>query len=143
MNTTFSCHLGKDVGFQITVTSMTREHQVVKVWFDSACPLCAREIRIMRKLDWFNKVDFVDVLSTADCPIQREHLLERFHAQRLGGPLLSGAAAFALLWRSLPLLRPLGEIARIPIILRALEIIYLKFLKIRLKLQAVLANRGP
>jgi predicted DCC family thiol-disulfide oxidoreductase YuxK len=143
MNTTFSCHLGKDVGLQITVTSMTREHQLVKVWFDSACPLCAREIKIMRKLDWFNEVDFVDVLSTPDCPTQREHLLERFHAQRLGGPLLSGAAAFALLWRSLPLLRPLGEIARIPIILRALEIIYLKFLKIRPKLQAVLANRGP
>ena len=142
MNTTFSSHLGKDVGFKITVTSMTREHQVVKVWFDSACPLCAREIRIMRKLDWFNKVDFVDVLSTPDCPTQREHLLERFHAQRLGGPLLNGAAAFALLWRSLPLLRPLGEIARIPFVLRILEILYLKFLAIRPKLQIIFANRG-
>ena len=71
---------------------------MVKVWFDSECPLCAREIKIMRKLDWFNKVDFVDVLSTPDCPIQRKHLLEKFHAQLLGGPLLSGAAAFALLW---------------------------------------------
>ena len=142
MNTTFSSHLGNDVGFQITVTSMTREHQVVKVWFDSACPLCAREISIMRKLDWFNKVDFVDVLSTPDCPTQREHLLERFHAQRHGGPLLSGAAAFALLWRSLPLLRPLGEIARIPFVLRILEILYLKFLAIRPKLQIIFANRG-
>ena len=142
MNTTFSSHLGKDDGFQITVTSMTREHQVVKVWFDSACPLCAREISIMRKLDWFNKVDFVDVLSTPDCPTQREHLLERFHAQRLGGPLLSGAAAFALLWRSLPLLRPLGEIARIPFVLRILEILYLRFLAIRPKLQIIFANRG-
>ena len=142
MNTTFSSHLGKDDGFQITVTSMTREHHVVKVWFDSACPLCAREISIMRKLDWFNKVDFVDVLSTPDCPTQREHLLERFHAQRLGGPLLSGAAAFALLWRSLPLLRPLGEIARIPFVLRILEILYLRFLAIRPKLQIIFANRG-
>ena len=142
MNTTFSCHLGKDDGFQITVTSMTREHQVVKISYDLACPLCAREISIMRKLDWFNKVDFVDVLSTPDCPTQREHLLERFHAQRLGGPLLSGAAAFALLWRSLPLLRPLGEIARIPFVLRILEIPYLRFLAIRPKLQIIFANRG-
>ena len=115
---------------------------MVKVWFDSACPLCAEEIEIMRKLDWFDKVDFVDVLSTPDCPIQRERLLERFHAQILGGPLLSGAAAFALLWRSLPLLRPFGEIARIPPLLRALEIIYLRFLAIRPKLQAFFANRG-
>ena len=142
MNTTFSCHLGKDVSVLITALFMKREHQLVKVWFDSACPLCAREIKIMRKLDWFNKVDFVDVLSTPDCPTQREHLLERFHAQRLGGPLLSGAAAFALLWRSLPLLRPLGEIARIPFVLGILEILYLKFLKIRPKLQAALSNRG-
>ena len=142
MNTTFSSHLGKDVGFKITVTSMTREHHVVKVWFDSACPLCTSEIRIMRKLDWFNKVDFVDVLSTPDCPTQREHLLERFHAQRLGGPLVSGAAAFALLWRSLPLLRPLGEIARIPFVLRILETLYLRFLAIRPKLQIIFANKG-
>ena len=115
---------------------------MVKVWFDSACPLCAKEIEIMRKLDWFDKVDFVDVLSTPDCPIQRERLLERFHAQRLCGPLLSGAAAFALLWRSLPLLRPLGEIARIPFVLRILEILYLRFLRIRPKLQIIFANRG-
>ena len=142
MNTTFSCHLGKDVSLLITVVLMKREHQVVKVWFDSACPLCSTEIEIMRRLDWFNKVDFVDVLSTPDCPIQREHLLERFHAQRLGGPLLNGAAAFALLWRSLPLLRPLGEIARIPFVLRTLEILYLRFLVIRPKLQIIFANRG-
>ena len=142
MNTTFSSHLGQDVGVKITVTSMTREHQVVKVWFDSACPLCSTEIEIMRRLDWFNKVDFVDVLSTPDCPILREHLLERFHAHRLGGPLLNGAAAFALLWRSLPLLRPLGEIARIPLVLRTLEILYLRFLRIRPKLQIIFANRG-
>ena len=142
MNTTFSCHLGKDVEVLITVILMNRQPPTVKVWFDSACPLCVKEIKIMRGLDWFGKVDFVDVLSTPDCPIQREDLLERFHAQRLDGPLLSGAAAFALLWRSLPLLRPLGEIARIPFVLRALEIVYLKFLKIRPKLQAVLSNRG-
>ena len=138
MNTTFSCHLGKDDRVLVTVLLMKREHQVVKVWFDSAWPLCAKEIKIMRKLDWFNKVDFVDVLSTRDCPIQRETLLERFHAQRFGGPLLSGAAAFALLWRSLPLLRPLGELARIPFVLNALERLYLKFLLIRPRLQSIL-----
>ena len=142
MNTIFSCHLGKDVKVLITVILMKRQYPVVKVWFDSACPLCAKEVKIMRRLDWFGKVDFVDVLGTPDCPIQREDLLERFHAQRLNGPLLSGAAAFALLWRSLPLLRPLGEIARIPFVLQAFEIIYLKFLKIRPRLQSVLANRG-
>ena len=95
----------------------------------------------MRKLDWFNKVDFVDVLSTDECPIQRDELLARFHSRSFDGPLLSGAAAFALLWRSLPLLRPLGELARIPVVLRALESLYLRFLVIRPKLQSIITIR--
>ena len=59
--------------------------------------------------------------------------------QSSDGQLLSGAAAFAQLWRSLPLLRPLGELARIPFVLRVLESLYLKFLVIRPKLQAMLS----
>ena len=120
---------------------MSNRDRTLRVWFDSGCPLCSREISIMRKLDWFNRVDFVDVLSTGECPIQRDELLARFHSQSFDGPLLSGAAAFALLWRSLPLLRPIGELARIPVVLRALESIYLRFLVIRPKLQSIITIR--
>ena len=120
---------------------MSNSNRTLRVWFDGGCPLCAREISIMRKLDWFNKVDFVDVLSTDECPIQRDELLARFHSQSFDGRLLSGAAAFALLWRSLPLLRPLGELARIPVVLRALESLYLRFLVIRPKLQSIITIR--
>ena len=118
---------------------MSSRNIKVRVWFDSGCPLCTREISIMRKLDWFNRVDFIDVLSTNECPIERNELLARFHSQSSDGQLLSGAAAFAQLWRSLPLLRPLGELARIPFVLRVLESLYLKFLVIRPKLQAMLS----
>lgn len=95
----------------------------------------------MRKLDWFNRVDFIDVLSAEECPVQRDTLLARFHSQSLDGPLLSGAAAFALLWRSLPLLRPLGELARVPFVLRVLERLYLRFLVIRPRLQSIFTIR--
>ena len=95
----------------------------------------------MKKLDWFNRVDFIDVLSAEECPIQRDTLLARFHSQSLDGPLLSGAAAFALLWRSLPLLRPLGELARVPFVLRVLERLYLRFLVIRPRLQSIFTIR--
>lgn len=120
---------------------MSSSDRKLKVWFDSGCPLCAREISIMRKLDWFNRVDFIDVLSAEECPIQRDTLLARFHSQSLDGPLLSGAAAFALLWRSLPLLRPLGELARVPFVLRVLERLYLRFLVIRPRLQSIFTIR--
>lgn len=103
--------------------------QPITVWFDSACPLCAREIRVMRALDWRGGIDFVDIHATdAACPIDPALLLVRFHAQEKTGVLVSGAAAFALMWRQIPLLWPLGQIARIPPVLSLLESAYLRFL---------------
>jgi hypothetical protein len=67
-------------------------------------------------------------------------LLQRFHAQEMGQPMVSGAAAFAVLWRHLPLLRPLGELARIAMVLALLERAYLKFLRLRPRLQKLLAS---
>lgn len=107
------------------------------VWFDGACPLCRREIALMRRLDRRGAIGFVDVAApgaAAACPIDRAALLARFHAQE-NGVLLSGAAAFAAMWRAIPLLRPLGLLARGPIALALLERLYRAFLRVRPKLQ--------
>jgi predicted DCC family thiol-disulfide oxidoreductase YuxK len=105
------------------------------VWFDGACPLCTREIALMRRLDRAGRIDFVDVAAPgASCPIDPALLLARFHAQE-DGVLLSGAAAFAAMWRAIPLLRPLGLVARNPQVLSALEWAYLRFLRVRPALQ--------
>lgn len=108
----------------------------VTVWYDGACPLCLREIALMRRLDRRHAINFLDV-SRADavCPIDRTLLLARFHAQEAGGPVLDGAAAFAAMWRAIPLLRPLGLLARNRSVLAALERLYLAFLKVRPRLQ--------
>jgi predicted DCC family thiol-disulfide oxidoreductase YuxK len=105
------------------------------VWYDGACPLCRREIALMRRLDRRGAIRFVDVArpDTA-CPIDRAALLARFHAEE-DGVLLSGAAAFAAMWRAVPLLRPLGLLARNRFILRLLEWAYLRFLRVRPALQ--------
>ncbi len=104
----------------------------ITVWFDSACPLCSREIRLMRALDWRSRIDFVDIYSPdAACPIEPAQLLARFHAQEKAGALVSGAEAFALMWRQIPLFWPLGQIARIPLVLGLLERAYLRFLRWR------------
>jgi predicted DCC family thiol-disulfide oxidoreductase YuxK len=101
----------------------------ITVWFDSACPLCSREIRLMRALDWRRAIDFVDIHAPdAACPLDPAVLLARFHAQDRAGALVSGAAAFALMWRQIPVFWPLGQIARIPSILGLLERAYLRFL---------------
>jgi predicted DCC family thiol-disulfide oxidoreductase YuxK len=106
------------------------------VWYDGACPLCIREIAFMRRLDRARRIAFIDVApEDAPCPIDRQLLLARFHAQEAGGPVLDGAAAFAAMWRTIPLLRPLGLAARNGVVLRVLERVYDAFLKVRPRLQ--------
>lgn len=120
--------------------------QRVTVWYDGACPLCVREIAAMRKLDGKGRIDFVDVAEGSNaeisCPIDRSELLARFHARDKEGKTHSGAAAFAVMWRTIPLLKPLGYVARIPLFLSALEALYVQFLKIRPSLQRWMRKRA-
>ncbi|MES3153374.1 thiol-disulfide oxidoreductase DCC family protein [Sphingomonas faeni] len=106
----------------------------VTVWHDGNCPLCRREIAIMRRLDRRGRINFVDATGAADCPLDRSELLARFHAME-DGTLLSGAAAFAAMWRAIPVLRPIGLLARHRPVLGLLERAYLRFLKVRPRLQ--------
>jgi predicted DCC family thiol-disulfide oxidoreductase YuxK len=113
----------------------------VTVWYDGGCPLCLREIALMRRLDWRRAIDFRDV-SPADaaCPLDRRELLARFHASE-DGVMLSGAAAFAAMWRAIPLLKPLGWAAQNATILGVLERLYIRFLRIRPRIQRALDAR--
>jgi len=107
---------------------------MVTVWYDAGCPLCRREIALMRRLDRRRRIAFVPIDEHAACPIDPAVLLARFHA-REGDVLLSGAAAFAAMWRAIPLLRPFGLLARRPLIAGWLERAYLRFLRCRPRLQ--------
>lgn len=94
----------------------------------------------MRRLDTRNAVDLVDVTGPGSCPLDRAEMLARFHARETGGPLLSGAAAFAAMWRAIPMLRPLGQATRSRWVL-LLERVYIKFLRVRPHLQRWVARR--
>lgn len=109
---------------------------VIKVWYDGACPMCIREIALMRLLDTQQAITFVDVAEGGDpsCPIDQTRLLERFHAEE-NGRIVSGAAAFAVMWRQIPSMRWLGLAARNATFLRVLEWLYVQHLKIRPQLQ--------
>ncbi|TPG12609.1 thiol-disulfide oxidoreductase DCC family protein [Sphingomonas oligophenolica] len=109
------------------------------VWHDGDCPLCRAEIALIRRLDRRGAIHFVDVIKAdADaCPLDRGALLARFHANE-DGELLSGAAAFAAMWRAIPLLRPLGLVARSPTVLRTLETAYIGFLRVRPTVQRLI-----
>jgi predicted DCC family thiol-disulfide oxidoreductase YuxK len=111
------------------------------VWYDGACPLCIREIALMRRLDKREAIHFIDVAPEGTvCPIDRTLLLARFHAQEAGQPVVSGAAAFAAMWRAIPVLRPLGLVAQNRTVLALLERSYAVFLKVRPRLQRLAAR---
>lgn len=94
----------------------------------------------MKRLDKVCAITFIDVSENADpsCPIDQNELLARFHAEEKG-VVLSGAAAFAAMWRAIPGLRPLGLLARNKWVLAALERLYLLFLKVRPRLQRLVS----
>lgn len=113
------------------------------IWFDGSCPLCRREIALMKRLDRRRSIHFVDAANAigGDCPIDAADLLARFHALE-NGELLSGASAFAAMWRAIPLLRPLGLLARRPSALKFLDRAYMFFLRFRPAMQRLAGSRS-
>lgn len=115
------------------------------VYYDGCCPLCAREIRVMRRLDRHRRLSFLDVTRHDVGDMDRDALLRRFHVRASDGQTISGAAAFAAVWRQLPALAWLGRLAATQPAARMLELAYRGFLRFRPKLQAVarrLERRG-
>ncbi len=114
------------------------------VFYDGACPLCRREIGLIRRLDKRERIEFKDI-STPDaaefCPLPRDVMLARFHAQRVDGKMLDGAEAFTEAYSQIPWLiwlRPLGRFAPTRILLDG---IYRLFLVVRPGIQRALRKR--
>lgn len=89
---------------------------------------------LMQRLDRAGRIRFINLATTDACPLDPKIMLSRFHA-RENGVMLSGAAAFAAMWRAIPVLRPLGLAARLPVIATLLEWLYGRFLRIRPRLR--------
>jgi predicted DCC family thiol-disulfide oxidoreductase YuxK len=88
----------------------------VTVWYDAACPL--------RRLDLRRRISIVDAFDpSSTCPLDRTTVLSRFHASE-DEQDYSGAAAFAVMWRAVPLLRPLRLLARNTVVLRLPDAAY-------------------
>lgn len=88
------------------------------VYFDGACPVCSREIAHYRTRRGADALRFVDVAADpaeqVAPDLTRQAALDRMHVRRPDGELVSGAAAFAALWRSLPGWAWLGRLIAVP-----------------------------
>lgn len=121
------------------------KQQKISVFYDGACPLCRREIDYYRRQKGADTITWIDVslLPRRDIVpgLSRRQALTRLHVLDDGGRLISGARAFAEIWRRLPRFRVLWTLFRVPPIAWAMERAYVLFLKLRPSLQSAAARR--
>lgn len=104
------------------------------VYYDGACPLCRMEIGHYQKQAGAEAIAFVDAAQAPERlaeDLTRKDALARFHVRDANGALLSGAAAFAQIWRVLPRWRWAARIAALPGVLWVMERAYRGFLPLR------------
>ena len=98
------------------------------VLYDSDCPLCTFQMKLLTWLDWLNKVRLVpikDPLAAEVAPqLTREDLSEAIHCITPEGDIHRGARAFRFLGTRMPLLLPVGMFLWIPGVIWFAEIFY-------------------
>lgn len=123
---------------------MTREKHILL--FDSDCPLCTFQSRLLSWMDWFDVVEMLplkDARAAAIAPgITREDLLEAIHCITPKGDIHRGARAIRFLGMRIPLLVPTGLFLWIPGVIRVAEILYAFISKHRLFLSKIFGCKG-
>jgi predicted DCC family thiol-disulfide oxidoreductase YuxK len=89
----------------------------ITVYYDGGCPVCSREISYYRARPGADRFTWIDV-SRPDADLgnnlTRDQAMARMHIRLANGRLLSGAAAFAEMWRRMPNLAWLGWLLAMP-----------------------------
>lgn len=129
---------------QKTTESAEEAAPSCEVYFDGDCPLCRAEIGLYQRGG--AQARFTDIAAdggAAPREVGHEAALKRFHVRRISdGRLLSGAAAFAELWKSTPGWRWFGHIAALPPFVWIGEGLYRAFLLIRPSIQRAVRRKA-
>ena len=106
---------------------METDKNASTVLFDGSCPLCTLEINQYKAITPIGQINWVDVSSPEFIPPMgqsKEVLMQRFHVIKPNGELISGA------------------VAKLPGAISVMEFGYVKFLKIRPKVQSLFKKRA-
>jgi len=109
----------------------------LEAYFDGACPLCVREVRLLRRMDRRGRVRFVDIAApgfdAAAVGIPWESLMDRIHARLPDGQIVEGVEVFRRVYGALGWPRAVA-LTRLPGLSQALDLAYRLFARNRLRL---------
>ena len=109
----------------------------VEVFHDGACPLCAREMRWLQRLDRHGRIRFTDIADPSFNPesvgLTYEALMARIHGRLPDGRMIEGVEVFRQLYAAAGYPR-LAAFSRAPGVSQLLGAGYWLFAKNRLRL---------
>ena len=117
---------------------MTQQAQgwTIQVFFDGDCPLCVREIGMLRKLDRKQRILMTDIAAkdfrAADFGQTYEALMDQIHGRLPDGTWITGVEVFRRLYAAVGL-GVVSSFLTLPGVDRLAEMAYERFAKNRLK----------
>jgi predicted DCC family thiol-disulfide oxidoreductase YuxK len=108
-----------------------------EVFFDADCPLCMREIRMLRRLDEAGRIRFTDITSpqfdASALGLDQATLMATIHGRLANGQLVRGVEVFRQLYAAVGFRRAVA-LSRVPGVSHLLDLAYAVFAKNRLRL---------
>ena len=109
----------------------------IEVFYDGACPLCMREIRMLQGRDRRQRIRFVDIagddFDAASIGLSWETLMDRIHGRLPDGTVVEGVEVFRRLYAAVGF-GTLVALTRLPGVTRLLDAAYAGFARRRLRL---------
>jgi predicted DCC family thiol-disulfide oxidoreductase YuxK len=108
-----------------------------EVFYDGDCPLCSREIRMLRRLDEGGRIRFTDVAAPGFDPaslgLDGRRLMEEIHGRLPTGEIVAGVEVFRRLYAAVGYVE-LVRMSRWPVVAPLLDVAYRVFARNRLRL---------
>lgn len=109
----------------------------IEVFYDGGCPICTREMALLRRLDRKGRIRFADITAegfdAASVGVPWAALMDRIHGRLADGTLVEGVEVFRRVYTAVGygvLVAP----TRLPGVAQVLDLAYRLFAKNRLRL---------
>lgn len=121
------------------------EGKLVEVYFDGECPLCMREVDLLRRLDRRGRVQFTDIAApdfvASVTPDEHADFMARIRGRLPDGTMIEGVEVFRRLYAAVGF-GPLVAVSRAPGVAQLLDVGYRLFARNRLRLTGRCAPDG-